>query len=442
MPSLRQIALAVKNDDRFSDTVSHEKVSAMLHGTGVPRWSKLQPVVETLATMSTPPRAAGHTTQRFKVLWDAASATQPAASLPSPASVAARLRYAFVLGGVTGETKSPDFEGVILAQACERLGVAVAAAGVDLVVCSPFPDSADFYALSGYLESGVGGTVHMHMPRHEAVESQFRQLQEVLGRNASDRIKLWHYPGPEKADREAMGQAWVLCQLMAMEQAEVVIAVGGKPDKTASTILHLAQVRQKPVVPFAFLGGAAERVFRRRDWAAVYPWLDTRSLQDKNAVGDVMAIADKMMTARVRDWSSLPEKPRAVFISRARVDIEYSRGLHHYLTELGLRVLFGEGEVPSDRTVEAAIEDAVLRADLFIVLWSRAYAASRYCYDEIDLALKRYNAGELRLWIINLDGSDVVPPGARTLYSVAARTPDEVVAVARELLADTRQMTD
>jgi hypothetical protein len=86
--------------------------------------------------------------------------------------------------------------------------------------------------------------------------------------------------------------------------------------------------------------------------------------------------------------------------------------------------------------VEAAIEDAVRGSDLFIVLWSRSYAASRYCYDEIALALRRHRAGELQLWIINLDGSDVVPPGARGLPSLQARTPEDVVSVVRDLLID------
>jgi hypothetical protein len=84
--------------------------------------------------------------------------------------------------------------------------------------------------------------------------------------------------------------------------------------------------------------------------------------------------------------------------------------------------------------VESAIEDSVLRSDLFIALWSRSYAASRYCYDEIDLALQRYQAGQCRLWIINLDGSDIVPPAARRLPQIQARTAQEVAEVVRDLL--------
>jgi hypothetical protein len=434
-PGLRKIATTVTDDSRFRDTVSHQKVSAMLHGAGVPKWSKLEPVVVVLAEWSTPQRNPSEEAKRFKRLWDAAT-TGEQSHEPLSADGGSRLRSAFVLGGVTGETKYPDFERTELDQFCQRLGATIAKAGVDLVVCSPFPDSADFHALRGYIESGVGGMVHMHMPRHVNVESQYAQLREVLGPDAVGRIKNWYYPGPEKDDRGSLDQAWVLCQLLAMEQADVLIAVGGQPDKTASTILHLAEARQQPVVPFAFLGGAAERVFRRRDWAGAYPWLDPQKLTDKNAVADAMAIADRMVTARMCESDRQQGCPRAVFISRARSDAKYARPLDDYLSTAGVTVLFGERELPADRTVESAIEDAVLRSDLFIVLWSRSYAASRYCYDEIHLALRRYRAGELRLWIINLDGSDIVPPDARGLPQLMARTPQAVVTVVRKLLAD------
>lgn len=179
-------------------------------------------------------------------------------------------------------------------------------------------------------------------------------------------------------------------------------------------------------MPFAFLGGVAGRA---------YPWLDARKLTEKNTVDDAMVIANQMVTTRMRE-ATRRERPSAVFISRARMNAEYARALDHYLTTVGLTVLFGERELPAERIVESAIEDAVLRSDLFIVLWSRSYAASRYCYDEIHLALQRHRAGELQLWITNLDGSDIVPPDARGLPQVRAPTPEAVVTVVRDLLAD------
>ena len=440
-PGLRKIASAVSNDDRFHDTVSHQKVAAMLHGDGVPKWSKLEPVVLLLAQWSTPRRDPREETQRFKRLWDAVSA---GAVLDEPVTqpVSGRLRSVFILGGVTGETKTPDFEQAELEHFCYRLGATVARAGSDLIVCSPFPDSADFHALWGYSDSGVGGTIHMHRPHSEVVDEQYAQLREVVGPEATARIVTWYYPAPEtpkdpeKDKGESVLQAWVLCQLMAMERADVILAVGGKRGNTATTILHLAEARAQLVVPFAFLGGAAERAFARRDWSEIYPQVDVRRLKSKNAAEDAMVLAEQMAMSRIRQSRNPQGRPGAVFVSRARPDASYARALDKYLSTIGLAVLFGERDLPKDRTVESAIEDAVLQSDLFIVLWSRSYAASRYCHDEIQLALQRYRAGELRLWIINLDGSDIVPVDARRLPQLVARTPEDVVAVVRDLLDD------
>jgi esterase/lipase superfamily enzyme len=60
--------------------------------------------------------------------------------------------------------------------------------------------------------------------------------------------------------------------LQALEYADVVIAIGGRLSNTASTLLHIAEAKRIPVVPFAFLGGASERSFKRRDWEEGTKW--------------------------------------------------------------------------------------------------------------------------------------------------------------------------
>ncbi|MFD5056025.1 TIR domain-containing protein [Streptomyces tendae] len=343
-----------------------------------------------------------------------------------------RIRSVYVLGGVTGETTYPDYEQSQLAHVCEQLGQAVARAGAELVVCSPFPDSADLHAVIGYVQSGAGRIVHLHSPRHPEVAERQTEMLAMLGSGHDTEIKNWYYPGPE--DDDSREQAWLLCQIQAMEEADVVIAVGGRVSKTANTVLHLAEARRKPIVPFAFLGGASRRAYQRRDWAAVYPALEHRRLMDRDAVPDAMKIADRLVTARLRTPHNYRWPPRRVFISRARPDAAFAQALETYLSGAGITALVGEKELRPDRMVNPTIEDAVLSADLFVVLWSRSYALSRFCYDEIELALRRHAVGEIQLWIISLDGSDIVPPEARALPQALARTPHALVALVRELL--------
>jgi predicted NBD/HSP70 family sugar kinase len=68
---LRKIASAIATGD-YRDTVSHEKVSAMLNGEGLPRWSKLEAVVRQLAAWHVPGRDPDSEAARFLAMWEAA----------------------------------------------------------------------------------------------------------------------------------------------------------------------------------------------------------------------------------------------------------------------------------------------------------------------------------------------------------------------------------
>ena len=60
-----------------------------------------------------------------------------------------RVKSVFVIGGVTGETDDPGAELPRLNIASWKLGKTLADAGAQLVICSPFPDSADYYTAMG-----------------------------------------------------------------------------------------------------------------------------------------------------------------------------------------------------------------------------------------------------------------------------------------------------
>jgi TIR domain len=435
-PPVRRIAQGVSARD-LRDVASYDTVHKMLTGATEPSWSKLECVVRVLAAWSTPARDEDAEVARFKELWDTLASGTPAPGRSRRTLVGS----VFVLGGVTGETNHRDYEPAELQAFCKRLGSAVAAAGADLHVCSPFPESADLHVLLGYVEQQESGTIYLHRPHQterpgaRTLTEQMKQLGDLIGRDAMARIEQMLYPDPENQTDDAINQAWLLCQWKAAEMADVIVAVGGRTDKSANMLLHLAEMQHKPVVPFTFLGGAAELAYHRRAWEQVYPWVAKPTvLNDKNAVSEAMAIAEGMLLGRSRTGPRTG-RPATVFVSRSRRDAAYAAHLDLYLTQAGHTVVLGDREIRPDRAVETAIDDAIRRCDIFVALWSRSYAASRYCFDELDLALRRLRADEAELWIINLDGSDVVPPGARDLPTLQARTPEEVTEIVRKLLA-------
>ena len=344
------------------------------------------------------------------------------------------VKTAYLIGGETGETDFPQFEASELGFRCTTLGGIIARAGADLIVCSPFPDSADHHAVRGYVQTGVGGRIHFHSPRGKSVEGMRLQLEKMLGEHQTKFLDYF-YPAPENPDdKEQRQQAWLLCQLQALEYADVVIAIGGRLSNTANTLLHIAEARRIPVVPFAFLGGASARSFKRRDWEQICPGFDYHPLLQKEGIDKAMEIADFLVADRLRGPHVGHNPPTAFFISRAQTDGDFSAQLVAFLKTKGLRCFLGDEEIRDDRMIQSSIEDAVLKSDVCIILWSKAYALSRWCFDELELALSRESAGEMKVWLFNLDASEIVPRAARRLPQAVVRTPNALVNAVNDLL--------
>jgi len=103
-PGLRTISKAIADGD-FRDTVSHEAVSDMLNGKGVPRWSKLECVVRQLADWNSPRLDPDQTASHFLSMWEAVTGGMPGQQPPP------------VLSGIAGtpllpRVGSPPAEGI------------------------------------------------------------------------------------------------------------------------------------------------------------------------------------------------------------------------------------------------------------------------------------------------------------------------------------------
>jgi tetratricopeptide (TPR) repeat protein len=84
-PGVRQISNAIKDRDDLRDTVSHETVSAMLRGEGLPRWVKLECVIRQLAAWAVTQPDADDSVRRFHRLWlEADDAPASKAVMSSP----------------------------------------------------------------------------------------------------------------------------------------------------------------------------------------------------------------------------------------------------------------------------------------------------------------------------------------------------------------------
>jgi hypothetical protein len=80
-------------------------------------------------------------------------------------------------------------------------------------------------------------------------------------------------------------------------------------------LLHLAEGKGLPIVPFTFLGGAALRAFNRRDCKRLNPKLDLTLLQTEKGVEKAIEIANQLVLERTSRAYRDSKKPKTVFVS-------------------------------------------------------------------------------------------------------------------------------
>jgi nucleoside phosphorylase len=364
-----------------------------------------------------------------------ASEDQPSVDISSGRATIPQLRLksAFIIGGVTEETNHPKAELPRLNHACLKLGGLFASAGAQIHICSPFPDSADYYVAMGYADAkSEGRVIHLHSPTHPTVAEETKRFMEFLRRDGLT-IQPWHYPGPD--DEASWQQAWLLPQLQALERVDLVVALGGKVSKSASTLLHLAEARNIPIVPFPFLGGAAKRVYARKDWKHLVPDLDATIMERDTGIDQTIDIANCLMRERIGRSYKSNTRPQTLFISASKKDGAQRDLVIDILRAQGLEALTGENQIRNDQMVPASIQQALLRSDVCVVLWSQNYALSPWCYDELSIAVRRQSLGSMNVWLLNLDSSSVVPTEARKLPFIPAGDPAQISEALRTLLS-------
>lgn len=328
-----------------------------------------------------------------------------------------------------------DFHAVV-----DTLGTALGAAGVPLVICSPFADSADARAAEAYaraLPAGERARIQVHVPREDKVTAELEDLARRLGAVDLDvrEHPSWEHP-------EERSSAWLFCQLSALDECGVVLAVGGRRSASANLLLLVAEARRVPVLPYGIMGGAALRSLDRTRWELRrhlgHDGLDALSTMD--GARRVVELINSLVAG-----SAAPPRGSALdlfFISYSRLDHGAADAVEMTLRRRGHAVLRDEEEIEPGALVQGAIREQLARATVCIVLWSATYAGSPWCFDEIEFALTRHASEGLVLWIFNLDGTRVVPPRARGLNQFSAPSRADLVAHVEQLLARRSQPAD
>lgn len=326
----------------------------------------------------------------------------------------------FVIGGVTVKKGAPGFDDEIgrLRTPMEALGAGLALQGHEVVVCSPFGDSADFYILHGISAKSKDAhpTISVYYPQIPAVESALRDILSKTGLSRILRFPCSIQGG--LAESEVLHYAWLFAQLNAMESSAGIVVVGGKQSGSLNLLLSIAEARNKAVLPLTFLGGAARDHFNASYWRLkdAIP-NDIALLDDPSAVAAIPGLLETLLAGRQL-------KPdRSFFISYARARQQKADYVENLLRRRNYIVYRDEEEFEPSADTQSEIIRNIKRASVFVALWCREYACSPWCFDELEIGLERHAKGFADLWIFCVDDTRIVPKAARSLnyYLVDSR---------------------
>ena len=246
-------------------------------------------------------------------------------------------------------------------------------------------------------------------------------------------VEFTHSP-PERHDEKGLSYAWLLAQLAALDAADLVVAAGGRPGRSASMLLHQAEATKRPILPLGHFGGAAALSLERQRYrltdrlGPLFAWLHNPSPPEL-----LLEVAEQLVGAARPRHERAQQHPLRVFLSHAR-----SRPSEADLVEMVLRrrdveVFRDEHVFAAGAAVVGEIEEHLARSDVFIALWCREYACSPWCYDELALALERRAAGSIQVWLLRIDETRVVPPAARPIIAYDCFDRDKLASTVIEL---------
>jgi hypothetical protein len=284
--------------------------------------------------------------------------------------------------------------------------------------------------MRGISESGCSPKVEMHFPETQAIRSEVQRYTSQLGVEVQEFAHASMAGGGDKGVR----YAWLLSQLSAMDTAPVLIAAAGNPDGSASMLLHLAESRRHSVLPFGHLGGAASLSLERQRYSLgdrledLYSWL-----QDPRPIDRIDEALKRLVAPVLQPQPSDPE-PTRFFISYPRERFQEADLVENHLRRRNLEVFRDDQAFDPSGDLQQEIREAIHKADVFISLWCAEYACSPWCFDEIDLALELRSGSKLKVWILMLDNTRVVPPGARGLIFHNCKSREALQQVLTDLI--------
>lgn len=309
---------------------------------------------------------------------------------------------------------------------CIEIGKNIRLNNHTLSICSPFEDSADYWAYIGYISNDIetqNKKVEFHYVNTPEIESKIEKLKEDNKFISSFPLLIQN-----RYNDYELKYSWLLCQLKALENSDCLIAIGGKNSASANMLLKFAEWKEKIVIPFSGFGGAARQSYERLQYRL-------KDMFDESIIELSSKSKDSSIINKIGQYNKYFNE-RKIFISYAQKRPYEADYIEILLRRRGIKFFRDENEFGAGENVMEEIEKNLYRSNTFIAVYCSEYACSPWCFDELELALDLKEKNQMDIWIIRVDDTRIVSKRARTLNSYEAKNRKELEGKLLSLLSD------
>lgn len=330
----------------------------------------------------------------------------------------------FIIGGIEDKDKVNDeFLGF-----CRAIGENLATKNIEILVCSPFPDAADFYIVDGIKRCPEKkGSLEIYYPASVSIEKKWDETLDGLERQI--KVSKFRQESPLVNEPDQTKYSWLFCQIKAIITCDFVIVIGGRITGSSNLLVRIAEAQGKEIIPLPGFKGVGEMFFERKRFQLIDYWT-LEHVEIFEASKEPKRIVDIIIDQpKDRRAEKIKEKKQSFtfFISYSQERPSEADFVEMILRRRNHNVLRDDNNFSASEDIPNAIKENIHKSDVFIALWCKEYACSPWCYDELELALDTYVKGKA-LWIFRTDKTRIVHPRARNIVYYDTSTRAEIEA--------------
>lgn len=320
----------------------------------------------------------------------------------------------FIIGSPanTNNKQNEDF-----ATFCFEIGKGLASKKIDLVLCSPYNDSADYHVIEGIKSSTEKKlSLHLYYPKTDKLEKQWNS--KLNGLDGFIKVSKFRQESHLVDDPQSITYSWLFCQLQGITNSDFVIVIGGKLSGSSNLLLRLADAQEKTIIPIKRFGGVGELFYEKKKYQLSdkfgYNYSEElfSNLTPESLINTLINKPIDIASINIQNFHN---EKLTFFISYSREKPAKADLIETILRRRNYTVLRDENNIAASQDIPNAIKENILKSDIFIALWCKEYACSPWCYDELSIALESHTKEGKSLWIFRTDKTRIVHPKARKL---------------------------